>query len=929
MKKALVIVESPAKARTISKFLGPGYQVEASMGHIRDLPSTAAEMPEELRDQPYSRMAVDVDHGFKPYYIVPADKRQQVKRLKSLAKEAREIFLATDEDREGEAIAWHLLEVLEPKVPVKRMVFHEITKSAIDEALASPRDLDKQLVDAQEARRVLDRLYGYELSPVLWRKVQPRLSSGRVQSVAVRLIVDRERERMRFVKSSYWDIDGVLATRTAAKERVGVRFVELAGKRVAIGKDFDPETGKLASEAVLLDETRARRIAEKLLGTPFEVSSVVEKPFTERPYPPFITSSLQQESARKLRLTPKETMRLAQGLFEGGYITYHRTDSTSLSPQAVNAARNIVTELYGRQFLPDSPRTWTTKVKGAQEAHEAIRPAGEVFRTPEQLRAELTADQLRVYELIWKRTVASQMKDATGQRTTVQFAADAGQDGKAVFSASGKVLTFPGFLRAYVEGSDDPEADLEDQERVLPAFAKGQLVDPVSLEAKGHETQPPARLTEASVIKELEVRGIGRPSTYAATIDTILNRGYVFKKGSALVPTFTAFAVTNLLEQHFGELVDYKFTANMEEELDLIADGKRAAVALLRDFYFGRPEVAEEGVSREGLKSRIASTIEKIDPRVVCTVPLGIKLDGKPIVVRVGQFGPFIPLDGGETRANVPADIPPDEFSEPMLRELFQRAAEDGRQLGVDPQSGKPIYARNGRFGPYVQRGDMPEAPAGRRAARNAERPEMRSLWKGMSLSTVTLEEALMLLSFPKTLGIHPTTGEPITAQDGRFGPYLSMGKETRSLPGGQQQLGTVTLEEAIRILEQPKQGRGRGQSTAMAELGAHPKSGDPLKVMPGRFGPYVTDGVVNASLPKGADPARLTLDEAVSLLEAREAKLRESGVDPRAPKAAKKGTRRTATSKAAKSASADAAPKEKKAAPKKAASKSRKTSAK
>jgi DNA topoisomerase-1 len=884
MKKALVIVESPAKAKTISKFLGSGYQVEASFGHVRDLPSTASEIPARFKDQPWARIGVDVDNGFKPLYIVPETKKAQVKKLKSALDGAGEVFLATDEDREGEAIAWHLQEVLDPKVPIRRMVFHEITKTAIDEALAHPRDLDLQLVDAQEARRILDRLYGYEVSPVLWRKVKPRLSAGRVQSVAVRLVVARERLRMKFVQASFWDVDAQL--QTAKQERFGARLVELGGRRVASGKDFESETGRLAdaSNTVLLDEPAAQQLAKNLQNQAFTVVSVAEKPFTQRPYPPFITSTLQQEAARKLRFTAQRTMRVAQGLYENGFITYMRTDSTNLSNQAVTAARNIVTELYGAQYLPDEARTYTKKAKGAQEAHEAIRPAGDTFRTPEQVREELEEDALRLYDLIWKRTVASQMKDAAGQRTSAQLEADGGSQGRAVFSASGKVITFPGFLRAYVEGSDDPEADLEDQERILPALARGAAAAAEKLDAKGHTTQPPARYTEASLIKELEDRGIGRPSTYASILQTIQDRGYVWKKGTALVPTFTAFAVTNLLERHFGELVDYDFTARMETDLDGIAAGDRKAAPWLKEFYFGGGHLPAHPAASDGLRKRIESGADDIDPREICSIPLGTDDEGRAIAVRVGRYGPYLQAGDSDLRANLPEDLPPDELGALRVRELLARSEAGDRVLGQFPATGQNIYLKNGRFGPYVQLGEMAEVPKGKKLARELK-PRMASLFPGMKPETLSLHDAVELLSFPKSLGVHPTTGEEVTAQDGKFGPYLKMGSETRSLEN-HEALRTVDLDRAVTLLAEPKKGRMQRGSRALAEVGAHPRSGAPIKVMPGRFGAYVTDGVLNASVPKGADPLTMSVERAVELLDAREAKLKEEGRDPRAEKA-------------------------------------------
>jgi DNA topoisomerase-1 len=929
MKKALVIVESPAKARTISKFLGGTYEVEASIGHVRDLPSTASEIPADVKNESWARIGVDVDHDFKPIYIVPDEKKAQVKKLKGLLKNASELYLATDEDREGEAIAWHLLQVLEPRIPVKRMVFHEITKNAIDDALKHTRELDQKLVDAQEARRILDRLYGYEVSPVLWRKVKSGLSAGRVQSVAVRLVVNRERARMRFVQASYWDVDAQLQTRTDAKDKIAAKLVELNGKRVASGKDFDSTTGQLTDPngVALLSEQQARGLAEMLTQKAFTVSNVTERPFTQKPYPPFITSTLQQEAARKLRFPARRTMRIAQDLYENGFITYMRTDSTNLSQQAINAARTLVGEMYGKHFLPDEPRTYAKKVKGAQEAHEAIRPAGETFRTPEQLRGELEDDHFRLYDLIWKRTVASQMKDASGQRTSALIHAEAEGIGRAGFIATGKVIAFPGFLRAYVEGSDDPDAEIEDQERVLPPLKEGHQLDALGLDPKGHETQPPARFTEASLIKELEERGIGRPSTYASILQTIQDRGYVWKKGTALVPTFTAFAVTNLMEKTFGELVDFDFTARMEEDLDSIAVGEQQPVPWLKEFYFGKAAANDNTLTSVGLKRRIGTGWEEIDPREISSIPLGQDEQGRPIAVRVGRYGPYVQVGDSDVRATVPDETAPDELSPDMVKSLIARSEAADRVIGHDPGTGKPIFIKSGRFGPYVQLGEPePIETTGKKKSAKAKaavnKPKMASLFPGMTPETLTLEQARLLLSFPKEIGVHPTTGDVVTAQDGKFGPYLKMGTETRSLEN-HEKLATVTIDDAVRYFEQPKQGRRQGGSqSTLAEVGAHPKTQAPIRVKNGRFGAYVTDGVVNASLPKGQDPASLSMEQAIELLDAREAKLRDMGKDPRAVKpksggrkaAAAKKTEEAAPAPAAKKA---AAPKTKKAASK------------
>ncbi|MCC6237002.1 MAG: type I DNA topoisomerase [Dehalococcoidia bacterium] len=880
---ALVIVESPAKARTIAQYLGPEYVVESSIGHIRDLPSTAAEIPETVKKQSWARLGVNVDDDFEPLYIVPANKKQQVSKLKSLLKDARELYLATDEDREGEAIAWHLREVLQPRVPVRRMVFHEITRKAIEEALSAPRDIDEELVEAQEARRILDRLYGYEVSPVLWKKVRPRLSAGRVQSAAVRLVVERERARMRFVRASFWDVDATLNPEASA-DRVPARLVELGGKRVASGRDFNPTTGQLTSEAALLDQPTAESVATALRGQPATVREVTERPFTQRPPAPFITSTLQQEAGRKLRFTAQRTMRVAQGLYENGYITYMRTDSTNLSTQAIDAARAQVRSLYGNEFLPEQPRVYRASSRGAQEAHEAIRPAGDEFRTPEQLRSALDDDAFRLYDLVWKRTVAGQMRDASGMRTNVRFEAPAGDHGTAVLTTSGKVITFPGFLRAYVEGSDDPDADLEDQERVLPPLREGQVLNTVETSARGHETQPPARFTEASLVRELEERGIGRPSTYATIIQTVQDRGYVHKRGSALVPNFVAFAVTRLLEEHFPELVDLDFTARMEDRLDAVAAGELEARPWLREFYFG----GEHGTPTEdekniGLRARISEGLGDIDAREVSSIPLGKTEQGRDVAIRVGRYGPYVQVEDSDERASLPEDAVPDEITLDRAIALIEEAALGDRPLGAYPPTGEPIYVKTGRYGPYVQVGEDDA---------NGGKPRRGSLMPGMSVEHVTLEEALEILTFPKSLGIHPVTGEEITAQDGPNGPYLRMGKDSRSLRD-HDHLRSVDLDEAVRVFAEPKRGRSFS-SSVIRELGEHPTSKAPLRILKGRFGPYVTDGTVNASIPSGRDPATLELDDALELLAAREAKMREQGIEP----GAKTPRRRTTTSR-------------------------------
>jgi len=905
--RRLVIVESPAKARTIGQFLGPNYIVESSVGHIRDLPSSAAQIPAQYKKESWARLGVDVNNNFAPLYVVPPDKKPTVTKLKNLLKEVDELYLATDEDREGEAIAWHLLEVLKPRVPVKRMVFHEITREAIQEAIASPRDVDTELVEAQETRRILDRLVGYEVSPVLWRKVKPRLSAGRVQSVAVRVIVERERQRMRFHSAGYWDVDAILKTRDGRDETVLTRMIELDGQRLAVGRDFNPETGELNNEAAtLLNESVATNLAEALKTVVFAVTEVQERPFTQKAPAPFITSTLQQESARKLRYSAQRTMQVAQRLYENGYITYMRTDSTNLSEQATSAARRQASEMYGPEYIPDQPRKYSSSTRGAQEAHEAIRPAGDIFRTPASLDGELDADALRLYELVWMRTVASQMRDATGVRTQVRLEAVAGDLGTATFQTSGKVITFPGFLRAYVEGSDDPDAALDDQERILPPLRSGQQLDPTATEAKGHETQPPARWTEASLIRELEERGIGRPSTYASILQTIQDRGYVWKKGSALVPTFIAFAVTRLLEEHFPHLVDYDFTARMEESLDDIADGERGGRPWLHAFYFGDKDApSDDPMAQDGLHGTISAGWEDIDARAVSSVALGFDKEGREVAVRVGRYGAYVQAGDDGMRADLPEDIEPDAVDLARAEQMLAQEALGDQPLGDDPESGQAIYLKTGRYGPYVQLGEDPERDEKGKLPKDAPKPRRSSLWPGMSMETINLEQAVELLGYPRTVGVHPETNVEITAQDGPNGPYIKMGTESRSLQD-HEQMRKLTLLEAIAVLAEPRRGRGRSASPqVLAEVGKHPDSDAVITVRNGRFGPYVTDGVVNASLPKGRDPKNIDLRGALDLIAAREERLRAEGKDPRAPKAKgkPKGGRRAAANKQRKSA--------------------------
>jgi DNA topoisomerase-1 len=866
--KPLVIVESPAKARTIARFLGRDFVVESSVGHIRDLPRGAADVPATFKGEPWARLGVDVENGFKPLYVVAREKKQVVSRLKQLLKDADELYLATDEDREGESIAWHLLEVLSPpaRVPVKRMVFHEITAPAIRRAVEETRDLDRRLVDAQEARRILDRLYGYEVSPVLWKKVLPKLSAGRVQSVATRILVERERARMRFRSASYAGLEGTFSPArrpppgptAAGEDRFGATLVALDGTRLATGRDFG-ETGELAAGAdvVVLDRVAAEDLAGRLAGADFAVRSVEEKPYRRSPYPPFMTSTLQQEAGRKLRFGSQRTMSVAQRLYENGYITYMRTDSTNLSEAAVGAARAQAAELYGPRYVPDQPRRYAKKVKNAQEAHEAIRPAGDTFRTPEAVGGELGADERALYDLIWKRTVASQMADATGQSVQVRLGARAAAPGQASgsagedaeFSASGKVIEFPGFLRAYVEGSDDPAGDLEDREVRLPALTRGEALLTDALDVKDHTTSPPARFTEASLVKRLEELGVGRPSTYASIIATIQDRGYVWKKGSALVPSFTAFAVVNLLERHFADLVDYEFTARMEDDLDGIAAGNEESLPWLSRFYFGN--------GRIGLKAMVDERLAEIDAREVNSIPIGADAEGRDVVVRVGRYGPYV--QRGDDKATIPDDLAPDELTVERADALLSTPSGD-RELGTDPDTGLPIVAKAGRYGPYVQRGEAGGAK---------DKPATASLLSSMSLDTVTLDDALRLLSLPRVVGVDPSDGAQVTVQTGRYGPYVRKGAESRSLDTDDH-IFTITLEEALQVLAQPKRGRASAPKGPLRELGDDPASGEPVTVREGRFGPYVTDGTTNASLRVGDAVDTVTLERAAELLQDR-----------------------------------------------------------
>ncbi len=899
MPNALVIVESPAKAKTIAGYLGTGYVVESSIGHIRDLPSNASEVPAAYRDESWSRLGIDVDNDFKPLYVVPSDKKAQIRKLKQLLKEADELYLATDEDREGEAIAWHLLEVLSPKagVSVKRMVFHEITPSAIQTAIESPRDLDRRLVDAQEARRLLDRLYGYEVSPVLWKKVLPRLSAGRVQSVATRIVVERERERMSFAAADYWSLSaefrvlGELEPGDPSTFNASLTAVD--GAKVATGKDFNRDGQLRSPDAVHLDEEAAHGLARALTDAEISVRSVEVKPYRRRPAAPFMTSTFQQEAGRKLRLSAAMAMRAAQSLYEKGYITYMRTDSTTLSDTALQAARAAVSERFGASFLPDEPRHYAKKVKNAQEAHEAIRPSGDRFRPPEEVRGQVPKMEAQVYELIWQRTVASQMTDTVGETVHVDLggATDDGRD--AAFSAAGTVITHEGFRRVYTEGTDD-EADQEEAERRMPSLAAG---DPLAIEEvapAGHTTQPPARYTEASLVRRLEELGVGRPSTYASIMNTIVDRGYVWKKGSALVPSFTAFSVVSLLERHFPNLVDYAFTARMEDDLDGIASGDREAIPWLSRFYFGpadgeSDDESAHGVAKYGLRTAVSDRLGDIDARAVNSIPIGADENDEPVVVRVGRYGPYV--QRGEERASLPEDLPPDELT--MERALsFITAPSGDRTLGDDPDSGLPVVVRTGRFGPYVQIGEQTD--------NGGEKPKRASLLADMQPETITLDDALKVLSLPRVVGTDPADDAEVVVQNGRYGPYVSKGKENRSLES-EDQLFSITLEQCLELLAQPRRRRGQTAKPPLRELGPDLATDKPMVVKDGRYGPYVTDGEVNASLGKADSVENLTVERASELLQRRRDRVAAGGGKPavrRKPAAKKKPAAKSGAAK-------------------------------
>lgn len=874
--KSLVIVESPAKARTISRFLGKDVIVEASIGHVRDLPEGAKEVPEQYKSEKWAHLGVNVNEGFKPVYIIPKGKKQQVTRLRKALKQAGELYLATDEDREGEAISWHLCELLKPKVPIHRLVFHEITREAILEAWENPREIDDGLVRAQEARRILDRLYGYEVSPLLWRKVRPKLSAGRVQSVAVRRIVERERERMAFHSASYWDLVATFATESG--EQFEAKLISVDGRDLPASGDFDSSTGKVKNPQLLvMNEDEARQLAEKIAAAGFSVTDLIDKPYQTEPYAPFTTSTMQQEANRKLGFSARQTMQVAQSLYENGHITYMRTDSTNLATVAVEAARDLVRSQYGAEFLSSEPRAYASKVKNAQEAHEAIRPAGHPFELPDAIRDRLSTDEYRLFELIWKRTIASQMANARGHNITVTV-----EGGGAKFKATGRTIEFPGYLRAYVEGSDDPEAELADRERLLPVLRAEETLRGEEFEPKGHTTQPSGRYSEASLIKRLEGDGVGRPSTYAAIISTILSRDYVFKKGNALVPTWVAFSVIRLLEEHLGQLVDYQFTAQMEDDLDAISRGEKEPTGYLSRFYFGNGD--------PGLKKELENKIKQIDARNISRFSLGEPEAGEyrdEIVVRVGRYGPFV--EQGDRRASIPEKMPPDEMTMEVALQLLEKSQQSEEPLGIDPDTHKPVFLKEGRFGPYVQLG----------TAEDDEKPKNASLLKGMVPDEVTFEIALKLLSLPRDLGDHPEKGESITVFNGRYGPFVKCGEETRSLPADVSPLD-VTLQQAVDLLAQPRTG-GRQRAAAKEPLKVFdnsPVTGDPVKLLDGRYGPYVTDGQTNASLPKGTVLEELTFEKALDMLAEKAAKGPSRRKASRKKKAAKKTSAKKKTAK-------------------------------
>jgi DNA topoisomerase-1 len=860
--KKLVIVESPAKARKITDYLGDDYIVEASVGHIRDLPQRAADIPAEVKKQAWSKEGVDIENDFAPLYVINPDKKGKVSELKALMKEADELILATDEDREGEAIAWHLVEVLEPKIPIKRMVFNEITKEAIQKAVHETRDLDYHLIDAQETRRVLDRLYGYRLSPVLWKKVMPRISAGRVQSVATRLIVERERERMAFISSAWWDL-------TAKCEGFDARLLSVDDKRLAATNDFDANGAlkeKNAANILLLDETNAKQLAQSLEHVPLTVKSIEESPRTERPKPPFTTSTMQQDAGSRLGWGAQITMRVAQRLYENGYITYMRTDSVNLSAQAINAARNAAKSLYGADHVADAPRVYQGKSKNAQEAHEAIRPAGDTFKTPGELAPELSRDEFALYDLIWKRTVASQMADAKKMQQRVDFDATTSDNKKAIFRANGSVVTFAGFLAAYDDVQSEDSKDEDSSDKRLPAMSEGQKVKVNELLTEGHETKPPARYTEPTLVKKLEELGIGRPSTFASIIQTIQDRGYVMKRGRALVPTFLAFSVVGLLEQHFSKLIDYEFTASMEEDLDKIASGEAERIDWLRNFYYGH-----DGMP--GL-NELAADLGVIDAQQINTMKLSDDIE-----IRVGRYGAYVQQGQGDDRkfANIPEGTAPDEMNLAYAIELLAKPSGE-RELGIDPETGFPIIAKSGRYGAYVTE-ILPEPepvinPKTGKPKRikkdDLPKPKTASLFSTMDLNTITYEDALKLLSLPRVLGTN-SAGEEITVQNGRYGPYLKAGTDSRTLTS-EDQIFKITLDEALEIYSKPKERRRGVAKPPLKDFGIDPVTGKHILVKDGRFGMYVTDGETNATLRRGDTLEALDLDRANELLAGRRA---------------------------------------------------------
>lgn len=855
--RVLVIVESPTKARTIAKFLPKGFVVKASVGHVRDLPNSATEVPAKYKKKPWGRLGVNVEGEFEPVYVIPKGKKDLVKEMKAAVRKADLIYFATDEDREGESISWHLHDVLGPAVPYQRLVFHEITKTAIRKALASPREINQDLVRAQETRRIVDRLFGYGVSPLLWKKMIPKLSAGRVQSVAVRLMVERERARQRFTKASFWGLKARFAKDGRAFE---AELVELAGERVATGKDFDPDTGSLKASGerssrrlVQLGRERAREAEGALRASSPAVASVEEKAFSASPQAPYVTSTLQQEANSKLRFQARHTMRLAQQLYENGFITYMRTDSTVLSDEAKTAARSLIVERFGREFLSEDVRYYRNKVKNVQEAHEAIRPAGGQFRAIDEVRKRLGTEAAKLYEMIWRRTLASQMPDARGTNSTVLVDA-----GEARFRAVGKTIEFAGFLKAYSAEAVPGDSPVDAKERLLPKLSPGDGVTLESIEGSERHTQPPQRFTEGSLIRELERLGIGRPSTWATIVDLVQSRAYASRRGTALVPTFTAMAVVDLLEKHFTRLTDYEFTAELEDQLDAIARGELGRLEYLKIFYFGN--------GFKGLRTLIDDGEAEIDPRKVCTLPVGKREDGTSVEVRIGRYGPF--LSDGTARCSVPEELSPDELDLSKATELLELAGKGPAALGVDPQSNLPVYLKQGRYGPFVQLGEGEGENGSKRA----------SLLRGMAPESVDIETALKLLALPRELGIHPENGHAVVAANGRYGPFVRCDQEVRSIPAEISPL-EISLEQALDLLSQQKPARRR---TARAELlmalGKHPETDTELKVMAGRYGPYVTDGEVNASLPKGADPASVTVDQAVELLRARAARIAEGG---------------------------------------------------